>query len=82
MTKLSKFTKFECSPSRLWTLFLGFVPVLEAETPLVKFDDRPLISKGFGEVVPEKYLYYLNEYISYIHVSPILEKIIMKYILL
>ena len=77
MTKLSKFTKFECSPSRLWTLFLGFVPVLEAETPLVKFDDRPLISKGFGEVVPGKKLIIMNIYYicMYAHVIPKLDKI-------
>ena len=54
MTKLSKLTKFECSPSKLCTLFLGFVPVLEAEVALIKFGDRPLISNGLGDVVPKK----------------------------
>ena len=54
MTKLSKLTKLECSPRRLWTLFLGLAPVLEAMAPLDKVEDRPLISNGLGEVVPEK----------------------------
>ena len=54
MTKLSKLTKFECSPSKLCTLFLGFVPVLEAEVVLIKFGDRPLMSNGLGDVVPIK----------------------------
>ena len=54
MTKLSKLTKFECSPSKLCTLFLGFVPVLGAEVVLIKFGDRPLMSNGLGDVVPKK----------------------------
>ena len=54
VTKLSKLTKFECSPSKLCTLFLGFVPVLEAEVVLIKFGDRPLMSNGLGDVVPKK----------------------------
>lgn len=56
VTKLSKLTRLECSPSRLWTLFLGFAPVLPLEAIALwvrgRVEPRSPKSKGLGDVVP------------------------------
>ena len=45
----SKLIKLECSPRKLWTLFFGLAPVLEAMASLDKVEDRLFISNGLDE---------------------------------